>query len=327
MKNSRLLGLLLWSLLPPVATGAQEVAVHVTCAGEPLPYAYVFRNTALHGVTDTLGMFRFSASEIKAGDTLSFYHIGARELRLIYDGTAACAVALEPTEIDAVVVTARRKVKLGEDIRAIQNVNWYEEFRGDVQMRLTEDSIPPADFSGRFLRVYIPPPKPNTPGRHILEFTPEDGNDVSKNHFVNALGQAVTLIHLRPQSPMNENIRIAYDGKTADSLNIYSVIRKYNRGTANYQLRLFVDPETKVVRQLTLYMIDARNRVLQMNATYTYAGERNRLFPATINAVMTDNTTGRELFACQVANTTLSLPIKEYAERARKELKQQRREK
>ncbi len=317
-----------FSLLGSWTLGAQtppEVVFSVTSGGEPLPYAYVFLKNAIYGSTDSLGRAAIPASELTPGDTLMFSYVGSLPVRVAYDGKKAYSVEIDPVEIEAVSVTARRKVKLGKDIKPVQNVNWFEEFRGDVQMALHPGSDTVRSYEGRFMLVYIPAENYLERLTSIWEFTPEVGSETLESYFKTILGRAVILIHLWPQSRMNQESRLSYDGLTKDSLAMYTLVRRFARNTANYQLRLYVDPVTKIVRRLTLYEVRPSSLILQMNADYALSENQRRLYPSRVEMLVTDPA-GKEVLRGRVSNTTLSEPLKKYYEVRKKLLKEKKNE-
>ncbi len=313
---------LLFFVLPFLCSwsaGAQtppEVVFSVTSGGEPLPYAYVFLKNAIYGSTDSLGRAVIPAAELTPGDTLMFSYVGSPPVRIAYDGKKAYSVKIDPVEIEAVSVTARRKVELGKDIIYVQNVNWNEEFRGDVQMGLRPGSASARSYSGQFLVVFIP--SKDFQMTQIREFSPASGVDSLEPYFENMIHEAVVLSHLRPQSRMNRESHLSYDGLTKEGLAAYTLVRHFARNTANYQLRLYVDPASKIVRKITYYRVERTSLITQMDVDYVLSERGNRLYPSRIDRSVSDPG-GKELFRARVSNTTLSGFLKKY-DKQRREL-------
>lgn len=314
MKITRFLFVLLLLLTGSAALSAQIRFRIQSSFGEPLPYCYVFINQNLWGTTDSSGEAVVPSSQLQLGDSVSFHYIGNNDTLLVWSGKPVDTLSLRPLELGEVVVTASlQDLRLRQAVKPVQPLNWFEEFAGHVEMACFHQGTLAESYSGDFMKVFIPWGGPkNNPGLklfhepwNILKLTPQKNIGALRPCFDEIVWQSVLLAQFSPQAQMNRKISIRNNGML-DTMSVYTVTRAYAKDWPNYQLRIYVDTQSRILRRIVYDGIFDETTLLEMTVEYGLSAGQMRNYPRHIRAVFRNTVTREPLFTCDISNTTLS---------------------
>lgn len=314
--------LLLFLLTVSIGLHAEQVRIVLTSNHEPLPYAYVFINGQIYNSTDSLGVISLQETELNKGDTLTFSHIGTEGGSLVYDGETSYAIDLKAHEIEQIVVTSLPPEALGRAITPVQNVNWYEEFSGHVEICFYPEEGAKELYSGVFKFIPIPDRKFQAGNFDfdLCELIPANVSEEIHHDFFRAILKSIVIIQFHPQARMNRGAYIAYNGEM-EGQNVYTVTRPFRSDQDNGQLRVYVDQQSRIVKKIS-FLSYRGQYVFGIDADYTLSPNRSRLYPVMIRSYIKNIATGDMRFECSVSNTTLNVNNqKQYMEHRKKMLK------
>jgi len=221
-------------LMAAAPAAAQNYRVRVTSGGDPVPYAYVLVGDAVQAMTDGEGRATIRRG-IEPGEVLSARFVGMESVPLKWEGAPAGEIELQliPNEIDAVVVTARRKDRSRQYFRKyvdqVPTHGWYTGFSGRYEV--TQNGPKSWRARGDYRRDHVP-------GQHvgaleantfILNHAPGSDSTLTwqlQRYLLTAKGIAERAVQFN-DGVGDRGLVLQYRGRDAAGLQMFLVVKPY----------------------------------------------------------------------------------------------------